>query len=81
MTVTDVEKALSTGKTAETLATEKGVSATDFKTKLDAKKKEEMNAKLATDVASGKMTQVQADALKNKMTSHSATGKHTVSPR
>lgn len=61
MTKEEVVAALATGKSPLDLAKAKGLSETDFETKIHALRLADIKAKLQSEVASGTITQAQAD--------------------
>lgn len=64
MSETDVKSALASGKTIDTLISEKGLSQSAVMQALHTAHEKEMDARIASDIASGKLTQTQADEMK-----------------
>lgn len=63
ISVAALDAQMQSGKTMAELATSNGLTEEALKTKLDAARQVEMKADLATRVASGKLTQAQADSI------------------
>lgn len=66
MTTTELDQATASGKTIDQITTERGLTKEAVQTKLDALRAADMKARLAADVASGKITQAQADEIATK---------------
>lgn len=75
MTETDLQTALASEKTLEQIVKEKNLSFETIKQKVQDLEKQQHEAKLAADVASGKITQAQADSIKAARTARSMTAK------
>ncbi|MFZ2593427.1 MAG: hypothetical protein WAX38_01485 [Minisyncoccia bacterium] len=65
MNVADFTKLFSEGKTFQDIIVSQGLSIDVVLEKLKAQRKLKVNARIDADVASGKITQTEADALKN----------------
>ena len=61
---------ITAGKKLQDIVTAKGISETDFRTKMDALRQTEMKAKLASEVTAGTITQAQADERLTNMANH-----------
>lgn len=68
MTADQIKSALQSGKTMKDLITAKGLDFATVMKQLQTERESEMKAKIAADVASGKITQAQADAMETKKT-------------
>ena len=75
LTLTQVKAQLAAGKTIDAIITENAIDKTVIKKQVKATIEAEMQAKLDTDIKSGKITQAQADKMKTKMAEEKA--KHT----
>jgi uncharacterized protein (DUF433 family) len=64
MSSADLKTALSSGKTIDTLITEKGLNKTTVMQALRTAHEAEMQTRIQADIASGKLTQAQADQMK-----------------
>ena len=69
ITPTELQTALQSGKTIDTLIAEKGLNKSTVMQTLRASHEAQMDARIKADVASGKLTQAQADQMK---TDHAA---------
>lgn len=62
VSVDDVKSAWATGKSFQTLAKEKGITAEALRTKMEAERKAQVTAELGALVSKGIITQAQADS-------------------
>lgn len=75
VSIDEVKNAWAGGKDFKTLAQEKGISEQVLRSKMDAARETEMKIRLAANVASGKITQAQADAIIAQKATHEASMK------
>ena len=71
---TDLQAKLTAGIKMSDIVKASGISETDFRTKMDAVRQADMKTRLAADVASGKITQAQADQMITNMKNHTGMG-------
>jgi sulfopyruvate decarboxylase TPP-binding subunit len=67
MTKETLQAEIASGKKLETIVSSLGMSESDFRTKMETLRDTEIKAKLAADVASGALTQAQADEMFSSM--------------
>jgi hypothetical protein len=68
ITSTELQTALQSGKTIDTLIAEKGLDKNKVMQSLRAAHEAQMEARIKSDIASGKLTQIQADQMKTNHT-------------
>ncbi len=78
MTTAEIQTALSSGKTIDDLITSKGLSIASVHTQLEAAEEASMKTRLETEVASGRLTQAQADQMVAERATHEQTEKNQI---
>lgn len=78
VSVDEVKNAWAQGKDMKTLAKEKGINEATLHTKMNSVLESEMKTRLAGDVASGKITQAQADEMTAQRTKRETQMKQTL---